>query len=42
MRPVDLPLLTGDSRRLRELGWKPERTLDDALTDLWQSIQLGT
>ena len=41
MRPVDLPLLTGDSSRLRKLGWKPERSLDDALTDLWQSIQHG-
>lgn len=42
MRPVDLPLLTGDSRRLRELGWRPERSLDDALADLWQSIRLGS
>ena len=42
MRPVDLPLLTGDSRRLRELGWQPERSLDDALADLWQSIRLGS
>lgn len=42
MRPVDLPLLTGDSRRLRGLGWTPERSLDDALADLWQSIHLGS
>lgn len=42
MRPVDLPLLTGDSRRLRGLGWQPERSLDDALADLWQSIHPGS
>ena len=35
MRPVDLPLLLGDNRRLRALGWEPRRTLDDALADLW-------
>jgi GDP-4-dehydro-6-deoxy-D-mannose reductase len=35
MRPVDLPLLLGDNRRLCALGWEPHRTLDDALADLW-------
>jgi GDP-4-dehydro-6-deoxy-D-mannose reductase len=35
-RPVDLPRLTGDAGRLRALGWEPQRTLDDALTDLWK------
>jgi len=35
MRPVDLPLLVGDAGRLRALGWTPERSLDDALADLW-------
>ncbi len=35
MRAVDLPLLQGDARRLRALGWEPRRGLDDALTDLW-------
>jgi GDP-4-dehydro-6-deoxy-D-mannose reductase len=35
MRPVDLPLLLGDARPLRALGWTPRRTLDDALSDLW-------
>jgi GDP-4-dehydro-6-deoxy-D-mannose reductase len=39
MRPVDLPLLLGDNRRLRALGWKPKRTLDDALADLWQTLR---
>jgi GDP-4-dehydro-6-deoxy-D-mannose reductase len=38
MRPVDLPLLLGDSGRLRKLGWEPRRTLDDALSDLWSSL----
>ncbi len=35
MRPVDLPLLMGDARRLCALGWTPRRTLDEALADLW-------
>jgi GDP-4-dehydro-6-deoxy-D-mannose reductase len=38
MRPVDLPLLLGDNGRLRELGWEPCRTLDQALSDLWADI----
>lgn len=36
LRPVDLPLLRGDSGRLRELGWEPRRSLDDAVADLWR------
>jgi GDP-4-dehydro-6-deoxy-D-mannose reductase len=34
-RPFDIPRLSGDAGRLRALGWAPRRTLDDALTDLW-------
>jgi GDP-4-dehydro-6-deoxy-D-mannose reductase len=41
MRPVDLPLLLGDNRRLRALGWEPRRTLDDALGDLWETLRPG-
>jgi GDP-4-dehydro-6-deoxy-D-mannose reductase len=41
MRPVDLPLLLGDARLLRALGWAPRRTLDDALTDLWETLTPG-
>ncbi|HYN20434.1 MAG TPA: GDP-mannose 4,6-dehydratase [Thermoanaerobaculia bacterium] len=41
MRPVDLPLLLGDSHRLRQLGWAPRRTLDDALADLWRDLSGG-
>ncbi len=36
-RPVDVPLLQADTRRLRGLGWRPERSLDNALRDLWQA-----
>jgi GDP-4-dehydro-6-deoxy-D-mannose reductase len=35
VRPVDLPLLQGDPGRLRTLGWEPQRSLDEALSDLW-------
>ena len=38
LRPVDMPLLCGDARRLRELGWRPESSLDDAVARLWRSI----
>ncbi|HEV2855853.1 MAG TPA: GDP-mannose 4,6-dehydratase [Thermoanaerobaculia bacterium] len=37
-RPFDIPYLSGDTRRLRALGWRPERTLDDALADLWKTV----
>lgn len=39
VRPVDLPLLMGDAGKLRALGWGPERTLDDALSDLWRAAR---
>ncbi len=35
VRAVDLPLLRGDARRLRALGWQPRYSLDDALAELW-------
>lgn len=38
MRPVDLPLLVGDSKRLRDLGWEPHRNLEQALADLWATV----
>jgi GDP-4-dehydro-6-deoxy-D-mannose reductase len=41
VRPVDIPVLAGDATRLRALGWEPRRTLDDALADLWESVQQG-
>lgn len=37
LRPVDLPLLSGDHGRLSALGWEPRRTLDDAVRDLWRA-----
>jgi GDP-4-dehydro-6-deoxy-D-mannose reductase len=39
-RPFDIPCLSGDAARLRALGWEPRRTLDDALTDLWNEFGL--
>jgi GDP-4-dehydro-6-deoxy-D-mannose reductase len=38
VRPVDLPLLAGDARRLRHLGWAPRRDLRQALTELWEQV----
>ncbi len=37
LRPVDNPVVCCDSRRLREtLGWKPEKTVFDALRELYR------
>lgn len=38
-RPFDIPHLCGDAGRLRALGWAPERTLDEALSDLWKTVE---
>lgn len=38
VRPVDLPLLRGDSARLRGLGWQPGHSVDDALRELWREV----
>lgn len=34
VRDQDVPALVGDPARLRELGWKPTRTLDETLADV--------
>jgi GDP-4-dehydro-6-deoxy-D-mannose reductase len=39
MRPVDVPVLEGDPRRLRALGWRLERTVHDALVELWEEAR---
>ncbi|MEZ5331763.1 MAG: GDP-mannose 4,6-dehydratase [Thermoanaerobaculia bacterium] len=36
LRPVDVPQLCADCSRLWALGWRPERSLDGALKDLWE------
>ncbi len=35
LRPNEIELTRADNRRLRELGWQPERSLRRALEDLW-------
>lgn len=35
VRPVDIPLLRGDSSRIRSLGWKPSLGLRQALSEIW-------
>jgi GDP-4-dehydro-6-deoxy-D-mannose reductase len=40
VRPVDIPLLLGDNRRLRALGWRPrENGLGRAMEELWREIR---
>ncbi len=39
LRPVDVPLLRGDSRKLRALGWAPQYDLDRALGDIWRAAE---
>jgi GDP-4-dehydro-6-deoxy-D-mannose reductase len=36
-RPTELPSLVGDSGKLQRLGWRPRRSLDDALRDALES-----
>lgn len=38
-RPFDIPCLCGDPGRLQALGWKPERSIGDALADLWKTLE---
>jgi GDP-4-dehydro-6-deoxy-D-mannose reductase len=38
MRPVDNPLLCGNAAKLRGLGWVPGHSFDQALADLWRSL----
>ncbi len=39
VRPVDVPLLSGDAGRLRALGWRPRLGLDAALAELWEEAR---
>ncbi|HVS14421.1 MAG TPA: GDP-mannose 4,6-dehydratase [Thermoanaerobaculia bacterium] len=40
-RPVDVPVLEGDNRRLRGLGWSPRFSVERALRDLWDEVRGG-
>lgn len=40
LRPVDLPLLTGDPRRIRSLGWQPEIPLRETIRDILQAAEI--
>jgi GDP-4-dehydro-6-deoxy-D-mannose reductase len=39
LRPVDIPLLLGRSQRLRALGWEPQHSLREALSELWETAR---
>ena len=38
LRSVDIPLLCADNRKLSALSWAPQRTVEAALEELWQSV----
>jgi nucleoside-diphosphate-sugar epimerase len=41
MRASDLPLLSGDSAKLRaETGWEPRLTLTESLRDIYAAARL--
>ena len=42
IRPVDVPLLRGDNRRLRDLGWQPKYDIDQALAEIWEAAAADT
>ena len=39
MRPVDVPVLEGSAARLAALGWRAERSVDEALAELWDEVR---
>lgn len=39
LRPVEIPSLVGDAAKLRSLGWSPQLTVREALTDLLSDDQ---
>jgi GDP-4-dehydro-6-deoxy-D-mannose reductase len=42
LRPADIPLLVGSSRRLAEAtGWRPSRSLDETLADVLNAARQG-
>lgn len=41
MRPIDVPLVCGDSTKLESLGWKTRRGRRQALRDLWKTTCAG-
>jgi GDP-4-dehydro-6-deoxy-D-mannose reductase len=40
VRPAELPCLVGDASKLRALGWRPERTVGEALADALADARL--
>ncbi|MDX1643120.1 MAG: GDP-mannose 4,6-dehydratase [Thermoanaerobaculia bacterium] len=38
-RPVDIPLTYADTTKLRQLGWRPQHDVEQALRDLWSSVR---
>lgn len=39
LRPIEIPVLSGRSEKMRALGWSPRRTLDQALQEIMQQAE---
>jgi GDP-4-dehydro-6-deoxy-D-mannose reductase len=39
LRPSDVPVMEGNPGRLEALGWRSKHSLEDALRDLWESLE---
>ena len=39
LTPADVPVLCGDASRLRSLGWRPQRSFDQALKAIWEAAR---
>jgi len=42
LRPLDEPVVIGDNSRLRALGWQPQITLEETLSDVlayWRALE---
>ena len=40
LRPVEIPTLVGDIKKLTALGWKPSRTVEQALGEVLEEMEL--
>lgn len=41
LRPVEIPALIGNVQKLKTLGWKPSRTVEQALEKILEEMERG-